>query len=848
MNIYLSTTTDFDNNGLGFLTDITSVKVFEEINGKYQIEFTYPRKGYLSEYLIEENIIKSKVSDGSSQLFVIKTIQKDLNIIKVTAFHIFYNLLNNILEDVYPKNLDAHSFLEHILNHTQFEHDFISYSDITGRATARYVRKNPVETIMSNSDNSMVNLFGGEIKRDNFKISLLQRLGADNGVKLYLGKNITGIDVTIDISDVATRIMPIGYEGLILPEKYIDSPLINNYPTPKIRVIEFSDVKVDPEDENAFKTEDEAYDELRRLTNEQFTNGIDKASINVKIDWVELSKTNEYKEYSNLEKVNLGDTITAYILGLDYETRVISTIYNPLTDMIEKFEIGNVKPSFESSVNKIKDSVKEINPNLILSEAKINATNLITHAMGGYVYKTQNELYIMDTNDITTAKKVWRWNINGLGYSSTGINGTYGLAMTMEGQIVADFITTGKLNTNVIEGYNDLVLKVNDFSSQAETIAKIEMDLEKINSEIGSITDTTVSASGTGTLILDNVLTSELLYLQVYPTYTDLSYLYPADDLFPSDDLFLLSRDIVFTSEENEVIFTLPCDLLFIDSTIRDELIINYDTQEMYVIHRVGLDEDGNKYALSEATTEYFDYSGIILPDGDYIVSMPSFEDAYIYVRSLAKNLYTAQYATKVELNSAITSTTTSINARVDEKITLVNGDIDELSGRLDIQADEIALKLDASKFTSSAVIGLINNRDGTSSALIKATNIDMSGTNFNLTTQNMTISSTNFSVDKNGNATMNNANFNGTIKSSNGTIGGWNINSGGLNNGNVFINSNGYSSIYTIADYFIIKNYLLNKEGFEFGSVEISHYDLNGDGVVNSADLLAIRKMTLGY
>ena len=400
-------------------------------------------------------------------------------------------------------------------------------------------------------------------------------------------------------------------------------------------------------------------------------------------------------------------------------------------------------------------------------------------------------------------------------------------------------IATLKINVDSINQ------SVENFESQAETIAKIEMDLEKINSEIGSITDTTVSASGTGTLILDNVLTSELLYLQVYPTYTDLSYLYPADDLYPSDDLFLLSRDIVFTSEENEVTFTLPCDLLFIDSTIRDELIINYDTQEMYVIHRVGLDENGNKYALSEATTEYFDYIGIILPDGDYSVSMPSFEDAYIYVRSLAKNLYTAQYATKVELNSAITSTTTSINARVDEKITLVNGDIDELSGRLDIQADEIALKLDASKFTSASVIGLINNRDGTSTAQIKATNIDMSGTNFNLTTQNMTISSTNFSVDKNGNATMNNANVNGTIKSSNGTIGGWNINSSGLNNGNIFFNNNGYSNIYTYADMIILTNYLLGN--IHLNDNQKPHYDLNGDGEINSGDLLLMQQKILG-
>jgi hypothetical protein len=98
-------------------------------------------------------------------------------------------------------------------------------------------------------------------------------------------------------------------------------------------------------------------------------------------------------------------------------------------------------------------AIESITPqSTILEAAKKNATALITSANGGYVYKTRNELYIMDDEDPTKAKKVWRWNINGLGYSKNGINGNYGLAMTMDGAIVADFITTGTFSANRISG------------------------------------------------------------------------------------------------------------------------------------------------------------------------------------------------------------------------------------------------------------------------------------------------------------------------------------------------------------------------------------------------------------
>ena len=152
---------------------------------------------------------------------------------------------------LYPQNKNGQNFLQHILNNTNFETNFTAYSDITDLRSARYVRMNPVQAIMGDVDNSMVNIFGGELKRNNFTINFLSRVGEDNGVKLLFGKNITGIDISVDITEMATRVMPQGFDGLLLPELYIDSSLINNYPTPKITKLEFSDVIYDPDDEDA---------------------------------------------------------------------------------------------------------------------------------------------------------------------------------------------------------------------------------------------------------------------------------------------------------------------------------------------------------------------------------------------------------------------------------------------------------------------------------------------------------------------------------------------------------------------------------------------------------------------
>lgn len=483
MILYEAGTTDFTKNGLGYLSNVLSASVVDSINGEYTLTFTYPINGLMSDEIVEGRIVKCKVADGSMQCFIIKNIEKTYQEMSVSCTHLFYLLLDDFADDLYPQNLSPKPFLEWLLARMNYSLPFTVTSDITNVGTARYVRRNMVDIILGDTDNSMVNLFGFEIERNNWNIGLKARLGANHGEKLLFGKNITGINITIDDTGVYTRIMPIGFDGLLLPERYVDASNINSYPYPRICLYDFPNIKYDPNDESAYHDINDAYQALRDATNELYSEKINYPKININIDWLELSKTVEYQSYAALERVHLGDTITSNIFGMDYETRVIQTTYNPLNDRVEGFQIGTFQPTFTSYTTKLGEDVKQVNPQSILAEATQNATNLITSAMGGYVYKTNSELYIMDTDDPSTAERVWRWNINGLGYSSTGISGPYGLAMTMDGQIVADFITTGTLNTAVINGYGSITQQV---QANKNSIDSVNTDLQDYKDDVST--------------------------------------------------------------------------------------------------------------------------------------------------------------------------------------------------------------------------------------------------------------------------------------------------------------------------------------------------------------------------
>lgn len=811
MNIYLGNETNFNNNGLGFLTDTINSIVSDELNGNYELKLEYVMNGHLSEYLVEENIIKCPVADGTKQLFRITNVSKTFKTISIIAKHIYYDLNNNFLADVYPQNKNGQTFGQYILDNTDFANPFTFVSDITNLKSARYVRVNPTQAIMGDIENSMIKLFGGELKRDNFTINFLSRVGQDNGVKLLIGKNITGINISVDITEMATRVMPQGYDNLLLPELYVDSPLINNYPTPKVIKLEFNQVKYDPNDENAYHTLDEAYAELRRLVNEQYSLGLDKPKINIDVNWVELSKTEEYKQYSSLETVRLGDTITAQILGIDYTTRVIATSYNVLKDRIVNFQIGTFKQSLATSMNSLKQSVEEISPSSILEQAKTEATSLITSAMGGYIYKTQSELYIMDNPDPQLAQKVWRWNINGLGYSSTGINGTYGIAMTMDGSIVADFITTGTLNTSVIQGYGSLTTQVQDntdaIGDRTGRTSTITQDIASIEAQIGDIADITTSASSDTAIITDddlrNIASSFPIRIEVYPINDNISYIYPSNNLFPSSTLFSKIRDIKFTNTTTNETFTytLPTDLLYYDADNFDSYIADYDTDLITITKKCKYNNDGTIGLLETpvVTTMPFADSGLdfTLTEGNYQVELPGYSSGYIFARLMVLNAYTAQYATKVELRSAISQSATNIMTEVSADFETkedATSTANSLSTRISQTVRSISLTANDNG-TSCGLTIKLKNEDGTElstnqanitlSGLVKFTDLSGSGTTTingaNITTGTISAARLDSSVITTSNFSAQNINANrinaGSINASNGiTIGGFTI------------------------------------------------------------------------
>ncbi|EPY2283730.1 phage tail spike protein [Clostridium sporogenes] len=326
INVYNSREINFENNGICVLDNCIRCEVEEELNGFYGLELEYPIFDAKTKYLVEDNIIKAPTPIGV-QLFRIYRPVKNMSTLTFYCRHIFYDLLDNFIESYRTGNVTGNRVLSGILANTQYSNNFKGNSNISTIADAYYVRKNPVAAIMGEEKNSFLNRWGGEILRDNFNISILNSIGRDNGVTIRYAKNLLGLEEDLDMSEVTTRIMPTGLDdkdtSILLPEKYIDSPLINKYPFPKIKHLHFGDIKVDSE-ENVTLSDVQRL--LREKVQELYSiNKVDIPKVNYKVDFVELSKTEEYKNYKVLEKVNLGDIVTIKHkkLNIDIKGKVI---------------------------------------------------------------------------------------------------------------------------------------------------------------------------------------------------------------------------------------------------------------------------------------------------------------------------------------------------------------------------------------------------------------------------------------------------------------------------------------------------------------------------------------------
>ena len=384
IEIYSKTNTNYDKNG-DITLDPTSC-TYKDSEKELVLEHFQDEDGRWK-YIDFENVIAAE-ENGKKKLYRIYNVVRSLYNVTAYARPIFYDLIDKVLIDVRPTDKTGEEALNIILAGT----GFTGHSNISSLNTAYYVRKNIVESLIGDIDNSFLNRWGGEFYCENFDVYINDRIGADNGVRVEFGYNLNEIEEDINIEEVVTRIIPVGYNGITLggDTPWVDSPTINKYTQPKMRVIEFSDVKVkeSPDDEEGFDTIEEAREELTRLCNLLFENGIDKPAINYKIDMINLANTTAYKDLKMLVEVNKGDTVTCYIkhLDIDVKARVIDYERDLITGEYTSIELGNVKTDFFNEQADIKSKIDKIlnadgTVNAIEVAGVLNAINVKMRAM-----------------------------------------------------------------------------------------------------------------------------------------------------------------------------------------------------------------------------------------------------------------------------------------------------------------------------------------------------------------------------------------------------------------------------------------------------------------------------------
>ena len=444
----------FNNNGLGVLQPIAA-EVYEEINGRFELDMTLTVEDAV---LVDVGgIIVADTHRGRQPFRVVRVDKYSRQTVGVYAMHLSYDLLGGMIENRAPTETNATLALDAALDGTAYG----GTSDVPGTASARWVRKSPLAAIMGEEDNAIIHRWGGEIERDGYTINIKQRLGADRGVEIRYRKNLTGLAATVDISNVVTRIYPTGLSEEItsviaLPEKYIESARINDYPTVRSKHIHYSHIQVGSEE---YPDEATAQQALRDAVAAEYAAGVDLPLVSLDIKFVDLSQTDEYKDFAVLERVYLGDTVRCYHapLGVDVSLRAVTVRWDALRQRYAEITLGQ---PIKNTVDALREQAAAIpiltEKQTALQAATEAATALLISPGTSYVrfypsISNPSEILIMDNEDAQAAQNVTRWNSAGWGISVTGIAGPYIQAATAAG-INASVVTAGTMLFERLQG------------------------------------------------------------------------------------------------------------------------------------------------------------------------------------------------------------------------------------------------------------------------------------------------------------------------------------------------------------------------------------------------------------
>ena len=524
--LYQKDEINFTSNGIGRLIDMIDMSVEEELNAVYAIEFVYPVDGRLFDYMIKNGGVVYTTHDekGDFQAFDIVGHTTELDgRVTFRGEHIRYRLKNYIVKPFEASSCAA-AGAGIISNSLPRNNPFSFWTDKTTTGNFKLEVPQVAVSLLGGVEGSLLDVYGhGEYVFDMFDVKLYANRGIETGATIRYGKNMIDLNREYDESDIYSAIAPYwSKDGVTVytPDLYVIS---GNCPIDKMvwtnqnginitdnngQNIEFQYAKIVPRPLDL--TDNFEEEPTQQLLIDAAISYMERnkpwiPDENIEIDFVALWQSPEYESVAALQRFALGDKVSVYYpeVNLICENKqVIRVVYDPLNERYKSMELGNPKVSLseaivDSSEDDIRDIVEEYIPKSnALDKAIAHATQLISGGLGGHVVLKTNangepeELLIMDTDDINTAVNVWRWNQGGLGHSHNGYDGPYDdVALTMDGRINANMITTGLLNAALIKagvlsdeaGRNYWNLETGEFSLQgyaktADVISDVDVE------------------------------------------------------------------------------------------------------------------------------------------------------------------------------------------------------------------------------------------------------------------------------------------------------------------------------------------------------------------------------------
>lgn len=450
MRLYEANETKFDHNGFGFLSEATEAQVTEERNGAFELTMQYPSKGALFSELKHRRLIYCPAHPGGTpQPFRIYRITKPMGgLVTVYAEHISYDLSGVMLS-----RFSAGSAAEAVSKLSQYavgNNLFTFFTDKSTKAVFQVKVPASIRSKLGGSEGSLLDVYGGEYVFDGFTVKLLNTRGENRGVSIRYGKNLTDLTQEENIQSVYTGVYPYWEKEddyFELPEKTVNAEGT------------FGFTRFMPLDMSQDFEQKPSAEQLRAKAKEYMkANKIGVPKVSLTVGFFPLEQSEEYEDLALLETVYLCDTVNVEFpaLGVSATAKVVKTVYDVLQKRYRSIELGDARSNIADTIVKQEQEIQKKPSYSALEEAINNATNWITNG-GGYIMAIKDEagnwkeIVSLDVNNLEQAKKVWRWNNGGFGFSATGYNGPYRLAITQDGAIVADFITTGTLTANIIK-------------------------------------------------------------------------------------------------------------------------------------------------------------------------------------------------------------------------------------------------------------------------------------------------------------------------------------------------------------------------------------------------------------